>query len=73
MVERFFAEITRVTIRRGSFPSIRDLAGEIWAFLNRWNKKPRTFKWKADPKVVFEKILLASAALKRELWLIQSI
>jgi len=70
MVERFFAEITRVAIRSGSFTSTRDLAREIWAFLNRWNKKPRTFKWKADPMVVFEKILRARAALHRELSLI---
>jgi len=70
MVGRFFAEITCVAIRRGSFTSIRDLAKEIWAFLTRWNKKPRTFKWKANPKVVFEKILRARATLERELGLI---
>jgi len=67
MVERFFAEITRVAIRNGSFKSIRELARGIWAFLSRWNKKPRTFRWTADAMVVFEKIERGRAALAREM------
>jgi len=39
------------------------------AFLTRWNKKPRIFKWRADPKVVLENILRARAALEDDEWL----
>jgi transposase len=45
LVERFFAEITRKRIRRGTFTSVADLEDAIDDYLLRHNAKPRPFVW----------------------------
>jgi transposase len=45
MVERFFAEITRRRIRRGSYASVGDLETAIYAYLLQHNAKPKPFTW----------------------------
>ena len=45
LVERFFAEITRKRIRRGTFSSVADLEDAIDDYLMRHNAKPKPFVW----------------------------
>src|SRR3989442_14899532 len=48
LVERWFAEITRQRIRRGTFRSVPDLIRAIHAYLREHNKDPRPFLWTAS-------------------------
>jgi hypothetical protein len=43
IVERWFAEITRRMIRRGTFRSIADLERALHAWIEQWNADPRPF------------------------------
>ena len=55
-VERWFAEITRKQIRRGSFRSVRDLVKTIQNYIRENNKSPRPFLWVASANVILRKI-----------------
>jgi transposase len=46
-VERFFAEITRRRIRRGTFESVRSLEQAIREYLQVHNRNPKAFVWAA--------------------------
>jgi len=45
MVEIFFGIITRQTIRRGSFTSVKDLITAIRRFIDGWNDRCNPFTW----------------------------
>jgi transposase len=45
LVEVFFGIITRQTIRRGSFDSVKQLVAAISTFINGWNKRCHPFTW----------------------------
>lgn len=55
-VERWFAEITRKQIRRGSFHSVRDLETAIYQYLAAWNETPQPFVWRATAEIILEKV-----------------
>jgi transposase len=55
-VERWFAEITRKQIRRGSFRSVRDLVKTIQNYIRENNKAPRPFLWVASANIILRKI-----------------
>jgi transposase len=59
LVERFFAEITRKRIRRGTFTSVADLEAAIEDYLLRHNANPKPFVWTKTAKVILEKERLA--------------
>ena len=49
-VELWFAKIERDVIARGVFTSLHDLHRKLMRYIRRYNKAPRTVKWKyADP------------------------
>lgn len=49
-VELWFAKIERDVIARGVFTSVDDLRRKLMRYIRRYNKAPRTVKWKyADP------------------------
>jgi transposase len=56
LVERWFAEITRQRIRRGTFRSVPDLIRAIQAYLQEHNQNPRPFLWTASVKSIMRKI-----------------
>jgi transposase len=56
-VERFFAEITRRRIRRGTFRSVRALERAIREYLDHHNGKPKPFVWTASADDIFAKLL----------------
>jgi hypothetical protein len=45
LVEVFFGVITRQTIRRGSFDSVKQRVGAIRTFINGWNDRCHHFTW----------------------------
>ena len=56
LVERFFAEITRRMIRRGSYTSVIDLERALQAWIDTWNENPRPFLWTKTAEEIFETI-----------------
>lgn len=54
--ERFFTEITRKQIRRGSFRSVRELEKALYQYLATWNQRPAPFVWKATANVILHKV-----------------
>jgi len=55
MVEAWFGILTRKSIRRGSFPSLRALIAHIKAYIARWNEHPTPFVWTKAPSEIIRK------------------
>jgi transposase len=55
-IERWFAEITRKRIRRGTFRSVRDLIKTIHDYIRLYNKNPRPFHWVASASRIIRKV-----------------
>ena len=55
-IERWFAEITRKRIRRGTFRSVRDLVQTINDYIRIYNKNPRPFQWIASASRIIRKV-----------------
>lgn len=64
LVERWFAEITRQRIRRGTFESVPALIAAITDYLDRYNHAPRPFAWTKDADTILAKIDRARACPK---------
>ena len=55
-IERWFAEITRKRIRRGTFHSVGDLTKAIHDYIRHYNKNPRPFQWVASASRIIRKV-----------------
>jgi len=55
-VERFFAEITRRRIRRGTFTHVRELEQSIHDYLQHHNQNPKPFVWTATANAILSKV-----------------
>jgi len=60
LVERWFAEITNKSIRRGSFSGLEELKKTIRTYIKHWNKNPKPFKWTKSAERISNSILLSS-------------
>lgn len=56
MVERLFAEVTQRCIRRGSHTAVRELEKAMLDYLDRRNRNPKPFIWKADADLILGKV-----------------
>jgi len=56
LVERWFAEITRKRIRRGSFKSVHDLIQAIQDYIQINNQNPKPFVWTKRVDQILEKV-----------------
>jgi transposase len=56
LVERWFGEITRDRIRRGTFESVSVLVAAIEHYLRHYNEAPRRFIWTKDADMILDKI-----------------
>jgi transposase len=56
LVERWFGEITRKRIRRGSFKSVPELIEAIQEFIRINNQKPKPFVWTKKVEQILEKV-----------------
>jgi hypothetical protein len=64
MVERFFAEITRNRIRRGTFKSVAELKSAILEYLENHNADPKPFVWTKSAGEILEKVARAKQVLE---------
>jgi transposase len=55
-VERWFAEITRKRIRRGTFHSVPELVKAIQDYIRENNKNPQPFQWIASANTIIRKV-----------------
>lgn len=55
-VERWFAEITRKRIRRGTFRSVRELEKAIRDYIRAHNQAPQPFQWVASANKIVAKV-----------------
>lgn len=62
LIERFFGELTRKRIRRGTFTSVGDLQEAIRAYIDQHNTNPKPFVWTARVEQILEKVGRARAA-----------
>ena len=65
LVERWFGELTRKRIRRGSFGSVEDLEEAIEEFLAAWNEKPKPFVWTATVESIVQKLSRCRQTLEK--------
>jgi len=63
LVERWFGEITRQRIRRGTFRSVRELITAIEAYLQEHNRNPKKFVWTKDAETILAKVNRCKEAL----------
>jgi transposase len=55
-IERWFADITRKRIRRGTFRSVRDLIKAIQDYIRLYNQNPQPFHWVASASRIMRKV-----------------
>lgn len=55
MVEAWFGILTRQSIRRGSFETVRALVRHIRQYIAHWNAHPTPFIWTKDPADIIRK------------------
>ena len=63
LVERWFAEITRKRIRRGTFRNVRKLIEAIMCYLREYNRHPQPFVWTASAATILRKVRHCQEAL----------
>jgi transposase len=56
LVERWFAELTRRLIKRGTHHTVRQLNADIRGWLDGWNADPRPFAWTKDADQILDTI-----------------
>jgi len=56
LVERWFGEITRKRIRRGTFNSVKELIVAIESYLQEHNQDPKKFVWTKDAQTILAKV-----------------
>jgi len=66
MVERFFAEITRNRIRRGTFENVAELKRAIMEYLENHNADPKPLIWTKSAGEILEKVARAKQALESQ-------
>jgi transposase len=65
LAERWFGELTRKRIRRGTFVSVGDLQCAITEFLNAWNENPKPFVWTATVEAIVTKLARCRQTLEQ--------
>lgn len=55
MIEAWFGILTRKSVRRGSFPSVRALVRHIRHYIDHWNESPTPFIWTKKPADIIRK------------------
>lgn len=55
MVEAWFGILTRKSVRRGSFASVKQLVRHIGDYIDHWNEHPTPFVWTKSPAEIIRK------------------
>jgi transposase len=64
-IETWFGIITRQSIRRGTFSSVKVLIGQIRDYLVHWNTDPRPFTWTATADEILAKVRIVQTSIKK--------
>jgi transposase len=60
MVEAWFGILTRQSVRRGSFPTVKALVKHIGNYIDHWNENPTPFVWTKEPANIIRKAVRRS-------------
>ena len=60
MIEAWFGILTRKSVRRGSFVSVRALVRHIAHYIDHWNENPTPFVWTKKPADIIRKAVRRS-------------
>lgn len=60
MIEAWFGILTRKSVRRGSFISVRGLVRHIRSYIEHWNEHPTPFVWTKTPAEIIRKAVRRS-------------
>ena len=66
LVERWFGEITRKRIRRGTFRSVPELISAIEDYIRANNENPKPFVWTKKVDAILEKIAHCKAVIETQ-------
>ena len=55
MVEAWFGILTRQSVRRASFGSVKALVRHLQHYIDHWNENPRPFVWTKSPAEIIRK------------------
>jgi transposase len=64
-IENWFGIITRQSIRRGTFASVKALINRIRAYITHWNSNPEPFVWTATTDEILAKVLITQTNVKK--------
>jgi transposase len=64
-VETWFGIITRQSIRRGTFSSVKVLIKQIRDYITHWNTNPKPFTWTATANEILAKVQLVQTNIKK--------
>lgn len=65
MVETWFGLITRQSIRRGTFTSVKVLITQIRDYITHWNATAQPFEWTATTDEILAKVALTQANIRK--------
>jgi len=63
--ETWFGIITRQSIRRGTFTSVKVLIKQIRDYITHWNTNPTPFVWTATAAEILAKVQLVQTNIKK--------
>jgi transposase len=64
-IETWFGIITRQSIRRGTFTSVKVLIGQIREYITHWNTNPTPFIWTATADEILAKVRIVQTNIKK--------
>lgn len=64
-IENWFGIITRQSIRRGTFTSVKALIGRIRDYITHWNSHAGPFVWTATTDEILAKVLITQTNIKK--------
>lgn len=64
-IETWFGVITRQSIRRGTFTSVKVLIAQIRDYIAHWNTNPKPFAWTATAEEILAKVRLVQTNIKK--------
>jgi transposase len=64
-IETWFGIITRQSIRRGTFSSVKVLIKQIRDYIAHWNTNPRPFLWTASAEEILAKVQLVQISIRK--------
>jgi transposase len=64
-IETWFGIITRQSIRRGTFTSVKVLIKQIRDYITHWNTNPTPFVWTATAEEILAKVRLVQTSIKK--------